>query len=382
MLIKLIFMKKTALKVFDSLHKYKVRITSEKKTKQILNNCESSNIPDSLINDYIKNWSYFEKPSINFLKAVTAVSGIFSSKYVPESLHYSYIEPVLNNRGFALTYNDKNFYDRYFSTFKDLFPIVVLRRIDGVFFDKDYNSLHNEDEIGEKFFKNREYIMKPSVETGGGDNVKKIILNDNTFQIDDKKLTLKELVGLFKSMRDFIIQERIIQNKYLSSLNESSLNTLRLYTYRSVKDEKISPLSAYIRFGNPGSIVDSSSQNGKTLGVKLNGFTNDFAITKFGIRIKDENIISAFNLKFPKFNEIISLSREIGKLFPYHRFLGFDFTLDENDNIKLLEVNNLYIGIINQQMNTGPLYGDFFNEIIDYAKNPQNEKTISFNYKI
>jgi hypothetical protein len=58
--------------------------------------------------------------------------------------------------------------------------------------------------------------------------------------------------------------------------------------------------------------------------------------------------------------------------------LGFDFCVDENANVRLFEVNNLYVGVINQQMSTGPLYREFTDEIIDYCLNNKNKRSFVF----
>ena len=80
------------------------------------------------------------------------------------------------------------------------------------------------------------------------------------------------------------------------------------------------------------------------------------------------------------FVDIKSLINSLALEFPYHRLLGFDFNVDEEGKLKLFEVNNLYIGIINQQMNTGPLFGRFTDEVIDFCR--RNRKTVAFNFKI
>jgi len=74
------------------------------------------------------------------------------------------------------------------------------------------------------------------------------------------------------------------------------------------------------------------------------------------------------------------IAREITPFFNYHRLLGFDFSVDDNNNIKLMEVNNLYVGIINQQMNTGPLFGEYTEEVIEYSLS--HKKSVFFHFFI
>jgi hypothetical protein len=195
------------------------------------------------------------------------------------------------------------------------------------------------------------------------------------------ELDLKTFIEILKKsyLGNFILQKKIRQHDYFNKFNSSSLNTVRLYTYRSVKDESIIPLHAYIRFGRSGSFVDSSSQGGRTCGVFMNGLLNTFAIGKYGEKYYDiEWVNENKNKSVPEFLKMKQLAVKIAAIFKYHRLLGFDFTLDDNDNVRLLEVNNLYIGVINQQMNTGPLFGDYTEEVINYCQ--YHKKSYNFHF--
>lgn len=379
-------MKRLFNNIFLSFRHRKVIRNTNLKLKKIKANITSNDdiLADDIINDYKNLFKPFnKKPSIDFLKCMVHISGIKSYQYIPEDIHYNFIEPVLNSRPFALAYNDKNLFENLLPQFKHLFPEVVLRGINGVIYDAGYNHIGNDTVF--TFLKNlqigKDFIVKPGTETGGGSNV--IVVEKTPYGFNEKKDGLQfDTETFFDFLKtsykgNFLVQKKILQSKFFSEFNESSLNTVRLYTYRSVKDEAINPLHAYLRFGNPNSFVDSSSQGGRTCGIFLNGKLNDFALGRFGEKHTNLEVLEKHKGSLvPKFHEMIQYAKEIAPFFKYHRLLGFDFSVDNCENVRLLEVNNLYIGVINQQMNTGPLFNEYTDEIIDFCSKAKR----TFNY--
>jgi len=285
----------------------------------------------------------------------------------------------------ALVFNDKNFFERYLVDYKHLFPIAILRGINGVFYCRDYKQLSREGvvKILDNLSNGVEFILKPAIETGGGENILLVQKQNGKFLILNNIYSASEFYSFLKEKYSgsFVFQHRINQHPWFESFNSTSLNTVRLYTYRSVVDESIIPLTAYIRFGKPGSLVDSSSQGGRTCGVLMNGKINDFALGKYGEKYHDLSVlIHNKGTMVPFFEDMKRIAREITPFFNYHRLLGFDFSVDDNNNIKLMEVNNLYVGIINQQMNTGPLFGEYTEEVIEYSLS--HKKSVFFHFFI
>ncbi len=367
-------------------HELKTDKGCHKKLKKIRNNIGNLNVDESSEKEYIKLWERFGKnPPVLFHRCMCTISDIVSSLYVPENIHYKYIEPVLNNRSLALIFNDKNFFERYLIEHKQYFPKAILRGINGVFYCREYNQLPVDKVLNllSHLPEGGEFILKPAIITGGGENVVLVQKKDGRFLILNNHYSNN---GLYLILKDnysgsFVLQNRINQHPWFETFNSTSLNTVRLYTYRSVVDETVIPLTAYIRFGKPGSIVDSSSQGGRTCGVLMNGKINDFALGKYGEKYCDlDCIIKNRGTRVPFFEEMKIIAREIAPFFNYHRLLGFDFSVDDKNNIKLMEINNLYIGIINQQMNTGPLFGEYTKEVVEYCLS--HKKSVFFHFYI
>ncbi len=128
-------------------------------------------------------------------------------------------------------------------------------------------------------------------------------------------------------------------------------------------------------------VVQVEASGGVSCGIKPGGILNNFAINKKGERFNTFNGIS-FNqtLMVVKYNEIVSLGLEIAKKFLYHRLLGFDFCVNETNEIKLIEINNRNNEINFFQMNNGPLFREYTNEVVEFCK--RNNKTICLDYEI
>jgi hypothetical protein len=370
--------------IIGLLLQIRIDLVSNLKIKQIRSNVIINSRNKKLENDYKKTWRKLGKtPSILFLNLLKSINGIESHLYVPENIHYGIIEPKLNNKAYALTFNDKNFFERYLSNFNHHFPKTVLRGINGVLHDENYKRIDIDQTYNmlNQLSKNEHYILKPATETGGGDNVLLIIKEKTGFSLINRTFDTGELIAFlkFNYKNNFVLQSRIIQHPWFQDFNSSSVNTIRLYAYRSVKDEKVHPFHAYIRFGNDGSLVDSSSQGGRTCGISSDGILNNFALGKYGEKFEDiKCVLEKKGTVVPHFNEMKKIAIEIARSYFYHRLLGFDFCVDENDKIKLLEINTLNVGIINQQMNSGPLFRDFTHEVIEYCNTHKKSVVLDF----
>jgi hypothetical protein len=285
----------------------------------------------------------------------------------------------LNNRTFSEAYCDKNFYHKYLDI--SLLPKVYLRNIDGVYYSEDYKTINQLTEI-EEFIPQgvNKVIVKKAVDSGGGHGVELFTCDGNIWiNADGKRLTKMYLEKTH--VRNFIVQEYIDQHPFYSQFNESSVNTIRLFTYRSVKNNEIIPLQSVFRIGLPGAIVDNQASGGIACGIQAGGELNSFAVSKKGGKFESFNGILFRDVpKLFKYDEIVKLGLGIANKFHYHRLLGFDFSVDSKGNIKLIEVNNRNNEINFYQMNNGPLFREYTDEVIDYCA--QNKKTVCFDFEI
>jgi len=383
--------------VKKNIRKYLIKYLSNIRARKIANvyHRKVSKIQldkDSLIDNEIvklhrEKWRriYKRKVNLRWLYWYFYNTGINSPDFVPESIYYSIIEPVLNKSEFCQTYSDKNFYDLFYDDF--LFPEILLRNIDGYFFNKDYQvvNIDNDNLLMNFFIGIDRFILKPSLESGGGTNVKYFRLNNGKYiSADGDILTVKFLMDIFEE--NYVIQDIIHQNRFFSQFNPISLNTIKVFTYRSPITNKIHILHCLLRVGQENKYIDSTRAGGFVIGINKYGELNKYAVTRNGLT-KVDKCFSKINgidlepgIKIPFFDKILETSIAIAGRNIHHRLLGLDMAVDQMDNIRCLEVNNMGNAINSFQLNNGPLFGEFTDEVIEYCRLNKHQLYSNYNF--
>ena len=349
-----------------------------KKLKKLKGNSKLEGVDQAMRSEYQNYWkSKGLKAKTQYYDLYSNISMNIGPYYVPENLYYSHFEPALNNKAMLKTYSNKNLYQLIYDN-KKLFPQVYARAINGSFYSSNYQHLKEIKKLIEEHNPNS-FIIKIALDSGGGRGVELFTKKNNQY-IGSNGITFDENNLLKDYGSDFIIQEYIAQHSFFKQFNESSVNTIRVFTYRSVKTEEIHILHSILRIGKPGSIVDNQASGGMSCGIK-NKTLNSFAVDKNGIRFTEINGYK-FNeqAQIPYFEEVLTCAKNIAAQNHYARLLGLDFCIDQTNNIRLLEVNNSNNEINFYQMNNGPLFGEFTNEIVDWCSS--HPKTICIDFSI
>lgn len=332
-------------------------ITFTKKIKSKIRDGQSKSLTKNQINEISK---YYKALGVKNVKPYwhqyfSGINGNYSKKYIPQDYFFSTISYALNQKAYR-SLMDKNLLDRVFENIKH--PNTVFKKINGFYHHNDkVINLYEARDICNDY---RKLLIKPSIYSGGGKNI--IVFSIENGKTDFKNLSLEELFDSFG--QNFIVQEVVIQHKSLKLLNESSLNTLRIISY--MPDENVNILSAYIRIGSKGSIVDNMSSGG--IGCKINdngklheiGYYNRFEhqtlVTDNGTVLKDFTI--------PNYKEVLGKIKILHMQVPYFKIVAWDIAIDENENIVFIEFNLWEQAIDFAQIVNGPLFGDFTDEVI------------------
>lgn len=332
--------------------------------------------------DYIAKWSILSNKISTIWRAVYEhVSGYDSIDYIPEDLYYADVEPVLNYRPMSSAETCKSLYDRVYADYH--FPECLLKNENGVLYNKlgvEFKRPDNVPMAPGDLGMSKAVIVKPSLDSGGGYGVRRFILDSNGKYVNDEEvLTVRYLTNLYG--RDFVVQRAISQNDYFAAFNSSSVNTLRVFTYRSVADNSINILHTLLRVGRPGSITDNQASGGMSVGVRTGGILNNFAVDKKGNKTEILNGLPLRDVApIPEINRFHELARSFASELKYSRLLGLDLAMKDNGEIVILEVNNKNNEINFYQMNNGPLFGDFTQEVIDYCS--KASKSYCFDYSL
>lgn len=362
----------------------KARINTKKDRIQMqLNYCKKnikatdqplSLIEDNEIRKYWDNISFAYEVNPEWCQMYTNKTGLYSPKYIPNELHYYFVENKMIDYEYLRAFTDKNYLSLLFGDIKQ--PEAVLKRIKGLYYTKDFTPISCEDAIN-VIQENSQYglVIKPSVNSWGGRNIK-FIHNDCINKND-----VAELFKLYGN--NFIVQKIIKQHTALAAIHKSSVNTMRIITML-LKGEVI-VLSACLRMGVDKSEVDNFSQGGVGCGIKENGQLKTIGYDRYGNSVKSHP--SGFHFEectIPNFNRVIDTVKKAALKIPQFGVVSWDIALDDIGDPVLIEINVSQGGIDIHQFNNGPLYGDRTDEIIDYIfKNYCYEDTsIQYNYNV
>lgn len=299
-----------------------------------------------------KYWKSLGVKNINTkeFKFYQEIDNNFKINIIPDTLWHTHIEPYFNNIIFEKGNKDKNYFELIVG--KSNSPITVLRCINGIFLDRDYKHVSNQ--YAYKCLENeKEYICKPSIDSGGGRGIRfiKYPFTDN-------------LINKLKDdYRDnFIIQEVLEQSKFMNKLNSSSINTIRIMSL--IYEDKFHLLSSFVRVGGGGARIDNVSSGGYYIHLTKEGQFKEYAITrdkKTKKIVKHTEIESGFDYygKFiPKWEEIISLVSSIHFKLADYGIINWDIMLDKNDKPIIIEYNLIDSSPSTHQICNGPILGE------------------------
>lgn len=300
-----------------------------------------------------------------YIRVYSAFSGIDSSDYVPDSLYFTHIEPLLNNKEYSRSFADKNMYSILFD--KNIQPKTLLRKIHGTYLGPDYEMIKDVDVVLKNLSQNIDkIILKNAINSQGGKSISLLKSINGSLYSGDQEVTKKWLDSNY--LDHFILQEVVKQHPFYSAFNASSLNTLRVFTYRSVKDELVHVLHTVLRVGAAGAAMDNISSGGKACGINSDGTLKTECLDYYGnISNRLGEVELKPGMKLFEYGEIKELAKKVAAQQLYSRVIGFDFCVDEEGKVVLIELNNFDIGVNGLQILFGPLFGPFTDEVLKYC---------------
>lgn len=313
------------------------------------------------IDEIVDFWEPYETINLLWHKAFSAISGIQDPRYIPEDIFYKNIEPTLNRYDLAPAYVDKNMTDKLFYAFKR--PQTLLRNMNGLYYNADYQPIHLEEALDfiKSYVQEHKVILKPSIDSGAGKNVK--ILD---FRGRNPSVILKKVTKLFKDYdQDFIVQNFLYQHDSFSQMHEESLNTIRLISLRL--NGKIHILSRVVRMGNNGSYTDNAKSGSITCGFDEKGYLNPYAVNHWNYEIYKKHPHSHFEFKgkvLPSVAESLDLVKTAHEQLIYFDLVSWDIAIDRLGEPNLIEIGVNIQDINYHQRTNGPLFGALTKEVL------------------
>jgi hypothetical protein len=307
----------------------------------------------------VRYWrSYGLWLNLSWHRAYSAVCPVSDpQRYIPEDVFYAYIERAMNRHDLAEAYTDKNGYDRLFRGARTL--SVLLRAMNHRYYGAQYNALQPADAAALLRDAEGDFIIKPSIASGDGLNVRKLTLDRGTIWLDMRKTSLPELETMYGG--DFLVQPCFVQHPAIAEFHPHSVNTIRFFTVRI--DREVAVASAVLRLGDRGRYVDNG---GIPCGITPRGQLNNHAMTKYFVKHDVHPVTEKPFQGFvvPGWENACTMVRRLHEQLPYFDLVSWDITIGRDSLPCLVEMNLRYQEINFLQVNNGPLFGDRTEEVL------------------
>ena len=329
--------------------------------------CDTNRFSDKRV-AYFKEFGF--KVSSIYSEIYPIYNGIESDRYLPASLYYYYITPFLCNLNFMEAYVDKNIYHFLFPDVKQ--PSTIVRCINGRYYTSNLQELSLEDAIS-ALSSHYSFIIKPSLETGGGNGVSKIKKHDS----QDWKLTINSTIKAYGD--NWIAQVQVKNSKEMATFNASSLNTMRIYTFRTTNrptnQQTYVELGSTLRFGGKGMDVDNACSGGGFMAIDKEGNLSERVWRYADFKPYTTNDFGFKPFKLSKFAEAKELCLKLHSRLPYFDLIGWDIAVDDNDELILIEFNRTP-DCEHFQIAHGPMFGEYLDDLLDKVKDNTTEFTV------
>lgn len=297
-------------------------------------------LPNRQVNLIQRNFKkYYGKTySTKWHRLYQSYTGKFDKNYFPEILFSTKLEPLLNPRSISSAMEDKNLLEPLYKSVRGLrIPKTLIGNSYGTFY---FNTGSKRKIINDKeacsLISNTDYVViKPTIGTHSGNG---IMICKFVNGIDEfTKKSCKDILELYKA--NFIVQEHIINCKELKALYGEALNTIRVITY--ILDNKLYYLPLALRLGCDGNKVDNIAAGGLFIGISADGYLKPYALAEKGTKYSHHpNSKIAFNQYFiPNIPKVLEMAYLCHLNTPQVKMVSWDFTIDENLNVVLIETN-------------------------------------------
>lgn len=289
------------------------------------------------------------------------MNGVFDPLYLPVDVFYLDIMPRLSNLKLAEAWEDKAYYCKRFPSVP--FPHLISACIDGKLYDRNLWPCSISDLL-ENIRSYKSIFVKPSIGSYQGIGAFKLDLIDVGGKGDLSR-------RLAKAGDNFVVQELIEQNNFMSSFNNSSVNIIRMNTVSIDGNPFLA--NATIRFGVPGKTTDMTYIDGvetvRVVGVDSDGRIRDFYCDQDGNRKMLSSLgLNVGGVLIPGFAKAKELCIEMHKQLHHFGIAAFDIAIDKYDEPVVVEVNLGGPGAVFYQYANGPFFGAHTMEVVNMCE--------------
>ena len=314
---------------------------------------------------------YGRKPQKFWFELYGSREKIIEPGFIPADIYFTELIPYINNLDMMNGATDKCFYEHWFPRVRH--AKTICRRIGGLYYDDDMHQISEKTALSLCLGHEGELVIKPSIYSCNSLNI---------HVIDPSGCDEKEVLGIFNSVgANFIAQDKIRQHPELSRLNPDSVNTIRVNSLLTENGVYIP--SSSIRVGAPGEDRVSVGSGGFFAEILDDNTLSDKALIdsvewKDSGRGMEEQLLHkvkwmadcaggrySAGFTIPAMDKIRRQVEMIHPVMAHFKWIGWDWTVDEEGEPVFIEFN-CSPGIIVSQMNScRPVFGEMTEWILE-----------------
>ena len=274
-----------------------------------------------------------------WLKVYSAVAETFNEGWVPDNYYGMVVVPAIQG-----DYGRVSFLNSITGKIFDCPEIPNIGYYaNGLFLSKDYSIL-NTKEFKDLLFKISEKVVFKTDHSYQG---KGVFLFDKT-SFDPLKMKL---------LGNGVFQDFIAQHRFFDTLTPDSVATLRITTVIELNG-KTSVRACYLRLGRR---AETHVKSGTHIRIPIDPVTGELGT--FGylpdwqtIEKHPDSLVEFANNSIPGFNSCLATAIRMHKQIPFVQAIGWDMTIDKNDNVKVMEWNGAFNDIKFSEATQGPCF--------------------------
>ncbi len=280
-----------------------------------------------------------------------AKTKLHDCRFVPEDMFHIEILPEFNAMDIARAWTDKAYLSRILPDMA--VPRQMISNVNGFFLDQNFR-LISKDEAAKTVESMDEFVVKPTIESGSGKNVKQY----------RGKADFSEIVRDYGE--NFCVQELIKQHKEMSRWNISSVNTLRISS--GLYKERVFILNAFLRIGEEGEFADNTGTERCFIGISEDGKLNQKGIDVKNQFVEERGGVILNGFQIPYYEHVKLLVKEAHKCLPHFGLAFWDICISESGHPMIVEVNLYDPDITVLQSVCGPFFGKYTEELLGGLK--------------
>lgn len=190
------------------------------------------------------------------------------------------------------------------------------------YYQRSVCEMHSWEQNQETYYRfvqeHDDYIVKP-IDESVGTGVQ--ILHGKQEEV------IKDMLGAYRT--GLVIEELISQDTRMAQVHPQSVNTVRITTF--VVGDKTFILYPFVRFGRAGNVVDNGGKGGLICAIDEETGIIFSVVDEDGKKyiVHPDTGESIVGFRVPRWDEAISLAKELSRVLPECRFIGWDLALTD-----------------------------------------------------